>query len=293
MKVRPAYVIIFFLLIAAVFELYYTRLPATFERTAGVMGTTVRVKVTGPGAPRETMRAVDEIKRLDRLLSKFNPAGEIGLINRLAGRAPLEVSQDTFDVLKLAVKVDRLSHGAFDITLGQPESLILDERNRKVEIRTQSTEHRTQGLDLGGIGKGYAVEAARRLLLKQGVKSAIIDMHSSMAVIGNGWRIGVQDPRRRKNVLEIITLNDGESLSTSAQYEQPGHLIDPRTGKPADKCLSVTVVGKDAGLADALSTAIFVLGPSEGMRLAKSAGVRAIIIDKNGIIHDNFGLKLR
>ncbi|MDD5593579.1 MAG: FAD:protein FMN transferase [Candidatus Margulisbacteria bacterium] len=288
MKVRPAYVIFIFLLIAAVFELYYTRLPVTFERTAGVMGTTVRVKVTGPGAPQETARAIDEIKRLDRLLSKFNPDGEIGLINRLAGRAPLEVSADTFDVLKLAVKVDRLSHGAFDITLGQPAGLILDQANRKVKI-----DNRKLKIDLGGIGKGYAVEAARRLLLKQGVKSAIIDMHSSMAVIGNGWRIGVRDPRRRENVLEVITLNDGESLSTSAQYEQPGHLIDPRTGQPADKCLSVTVVGKDADLADALSTAIFVLGPSEGMRLAKSAGVRAIIVDKNGIIHDNFGLKLR
>lgn len=269
MKIRPLYIFIIFLLLLTGIELFYTSLPITFERTSKVMGTTVRIKVVGPGAPHWTMRAINEINRIDRLFSKFNPDSEIGLLNRLAGRAPLQVSADTFNVLKLAEKVKRASRGAFDVKYG------------------------TQGIDLGGIGKGYAVESARRLLLKKGVRRAIIDMHSSIAVIGNGWRVGVRDPRDEGRILDVIVLNDGEALSTSAQYEQPGHIIDPRTGKPAAKCLSATVIARDAALADALSTAVFVLGPKEGMMLAEKMNVKALIVDKNGIIRGNLRMNSR
>ncbi len=268
MKLRLFYLAAGLLLLLIGIELFYTRIPLTYERTAQVMGTTVRVKVSGAGAPHWTMRAIYEIKRLDRVFSKYDQGSEVSLLNRLAGRAPLQVSADTANVLKMAREVNRASRGAFDVNL-------------------------KQGLDLGGIGKGYAVETARRLLLKKGVKRAIIDMHSSIAVIGSGWRIGVQDPRNREKTLGVVVLNDGEALSTSAQYEQPGHIIDPRTGKPADKCLSVTVVTSDAALADALSTAVFVLGPAEGMKLLSRYKAKSLIIDRNGTLYDNLGAKLR
>ena len=296
MKIRPVYFVIGLLLIMIGIELFYTQIPLSYERTARVMGTTVRVKVKGPGAPHWAMRAIYEMGRIDRLFSKFNPDSEIGLINRLAGRAPLQVSADTFDVLKMAVEINRASKGAFDVTLGRPKALVLDEVNRKVFIRTSNVERRTSGLDLGGIGKGYAVESARRLLLKMGVKSAIIDMHSSIAVIGDGWRVGIRDPREKREeqgLAGTIVLNNGEALSTSGQYEQPGHIIDPRTGRPAKKCLSVTVVAYDAALTDALSTAVFVLGPADGIKLLRKYGAKAFIIDKNGTIYDNLGVKLR
>jgi thiamine biosynthesis lipoprotein len=129
-----------------------------------------------------------------------------------------------------------------------------------------------------------------------GVKSAIIDMHSSIAVIGDGWRVGIRDPREKREeqgLAGTIVLNNGEALSTSGQYEQPGHIIDPRTGRPAKKCLSVTVVAYDAALTDALSTAVFVLGPADGIKLLRKYGAKAFIIDKNGTIYDNLGVKLR
>lgn len=259
---------IFLLLLLLAIESYYSILPISAERSAAMMGTTVRVKVQGPGASHWAQRALGEMHRLDKLLSNFNPQSEISLINQLAGKAPLQVSPDTKACLELAEKVKRLSGGAFDICWSGK-------------------------IDLGGIGKGYAVEAARRLLVKKRVRSAIIDAHSSIAVIGDGWRIGVRDPRDKEKLLGVVVLNDGEALSTSAQYEQPGHIIDPRAGKPADKCLSVTVVAEDAALTDALSTAVFVLGPEAGMALVKRLGGRALIIDKNGMIYDNLGLKLR
>ncbi|MFA6549074.1 MAG: FAD:protein FMN transferase [Candidatus Margulisiibacteriota bacterium] len=221
----------------------------TSEITIPVMGTTVRVKVSGPLAFWRARQAVAEIKRLEKI---FRPVTD---------------SPDTVRVLALAEAVKKASHGAFDV--------------------------RWSGkIDLGGIGKGYAVEVARRVLLKNGVKSAIIDMHSSIAVIGDGWKIGIFDPRT-KCFFKRIVLNDKEALSTSGQYEQPGHIIDPRTGKAADKCMSVTVVCKDAALADALSTAIFVLGPTKGISLAAKIGARTLIVDKNGKTYDNLSVKLR
>jgi len=119
-------------------------------------------------------------------------------------------------------------------------------------------------------------------------------MHSSIAVIGDGWKIGIFDPRTKetKYFFKRIVLNDKEALSTSGQYEQPRHIVDPRTGKPSDKCMSVTVVCKDAGLADALSTAIFVLGRVEGEKLAAKMGAKTFIIDKNGKTYDNLSSKL-
>lgn len=286
----------------AALELFYAFAPIPFERSAPVMGTTVRIKVTGKNAAHWAQRAIWEIKRLERSFSLFDKCSEIALINELSGRAPLQVSPDTFSVIKMAVEVNKLSRGAFDITMGQPSHLVIDEKNGKVMIRARNTprlcseqaDHGAQSIDLGGIGKGYAVEAARRLLLKHGVKSAIIDMHSSIAVIGDGWKIGIRDPRVKgqgassKKLLGVIVLNNSDALATSGQYEQPGHIIDPRTGKKADKCLSVTVIAKDAGLADALSTAVFVLGPVEGMKLVNKLGVKVIIVDKNGKIHRNF-----
>jgi thiamine biosynthesis lipoprotein len=275
MKVRPAYYLMLFLLVLTGLELWQTWLPLPFERSTRVMGTTVRVKVTGPGSPHWTRRALYELQRLDRLFNRFDEKSEISLLNRLAGKAPLQLSADTAAVLKMAQEVRRASHGAFNVRL------------------------KDSSIDLGGIGKGYAVESARRLLLKKGVKSAIIDMHSSIAVIGGPWRIGILDPSSQSAVsssqktLKVVTLNNGEALSTSGQYQQPGHIVDPRTGKPADQCLSVTVVADDAALADALSTALFVLGPRDGISLLRHYKVKAFIVDRNGKIYDYLSTKLR
>jgi thiamine biosynthesis lipoprotein len=122
-------------------------------------------------------------------------------------------------------------------------------------------------------------------------------MHSSIAVIGDGWRVGIQGPRVQglgsRKIIGVVVLNNGDALSTSGQYEQPGHIVDPRSGKPADKCLSVTVVAKDAALADALSTAVFVLGPADGWQLLEKFKAKAFVIDRNGKTYDNLGLKLR
>ena len=263
---------------------YFLRLP---EQSSKAMGTGVTVK--GENASL----AVAEIKRLDDLLSQFNPSSEVSQINQNAGKHPVLVSEDTYNAINQAYQMSELSKGAFDVTLGKGGSyrdIILDRGRKRVYLRKAGMK-----IDLGGIGKGYAVESARRILQEKGTKKALIDLRSSIAVIGGSWKIGIFDPRNHQNeILGAVNLNDGDALSTSGQYEQTGHIIDPRVGKVADKCLSVTIIAKDAGLADALSTAVFVLGPVDGMKLVKSlSDVKVVIVDNKGIIYDNFGFKLR
>ncbi|OGB88017.1 hypothetical protein A3H38_05920 [candidate division WOR-1 bacterium RIFCSPLOWO2_02_FULL_46_20] len=262
MKLRLPYLLLIGLLLVA-FSLarIYSRGQMDAEKNDFIMGTPVRVKVHGPNAHRLVTLAFNEIKRFDRLLSTFKPESEVSLLNKGAG---LELSPETAECLKLADEIFRLSGGAFNI-------------------------RHSGKIDLGGIGKGFAVEKARQLIMKSGAESGIIDMRSSIAVFGDRtWTVGVRHPLDKDKILGTIELKDEESLSTSGNYERGQHIIDPRKGRPADLCQSVTVVGTNAATVDALSTAIFVLGPQHGLN------VRALIVDKEGqIIDDNSGVKLR
>ena len=263
-------------LILAIFWAVSNRSPIV---SSEAMGTFVTVK------GEHAAEAIKEIKRLDHLFSKFDPNSEVSRINAAAGRSQLKVSDDTFNAIAQAIEVSRLSEGAFDITLGRNGSwrdMLIDPDKKTIYLKKAGMK-----IDLGGIGKGYAVEQAREILRGKGAKKALIDMHSSIAAIGGPWRIGVTDPRAQDTVLGVVLLNDGDALSTSGQYEQPGHIIDPRTGMKADQCLSVTIIGKDAGLADALTTAVFVLGPEKGMELIIKMKVRGIIVGKSGKIVRN------
>ncbi len=261
MKVRPLYLLIILLLIAFAFARIYPKVIYSAEKKAFLMGTPVRVKIKGPDASRLAKLAIEEIRRLDQLFSKFNPQSEIYQLN--LGKE-IQLSPDTSRILKQAKRFSKLSRGAFDITLGRSNAKI----------------------DLGAIAKGYAVESARSLLLKKGAQSGMIDMRSSISVFGpKSWKVGVQHPREKEKLIGIIELSDGQSLATSGDYERGKHIIDPRTGKPASGCQSVTLIGKDATEIDALSTAVFVLGPREGMGLIESlSGIEGLIVDVNGRI---------
>jgi thiamine biosynthesis lipoprotein len=257
---------------------------AVKEETSLAMGTIVTVKGNCASV------AIAEIKRLDQLFSKFDSSSEVSRINAAAGRSPVKVSDDTFNAIAQALWVSKLSGGAFDITLrrnGSWQDVLLNRTKNSVFLKKAGIE-----IDLGGIGKGCAVQSARELLRSLGVKKALIDMRSSIAAIGGPWKIGLQDPQRSGAMMGVITLNDGDALSTSGQYEQPGHIINPLNGKVANQCISVTIVAKDASLADALSTAVFVLGPDRGMKLIRSLpDTECLIIDSKGKLIPSSGFK--
>ncbi len=158
-------------------------------------------------------------------------------------------------------------------------------------------------MGLGGIAKGYAVDSAISLVDAMGIKNIIIkaggDMRVQGTVGGKLWSIGIRHPRSKDKLLASLPLKD-ISISTSGDYEHffikdrvlYHHIIDPRTGFPARGCRSVTIIGPDTMTTDALSTAVFVLGPKKGMDLVESLrGIETIIVDSDGVLHTSSGVR--
>jgi len=296
MKTNARYIFVIALLILLSAGIYYFRSYYNAEKSSYIMGTPIRIQVSGPHAPRLVEKAMAEIRRLEDLFSKFDPKSETSLINRMAGVAAVSVSDDTLDCIKIGEEISTLSDGAFDITLGNSGDLRVDRDGKEVYLKRAGME-----IDLGGVGKGYAAESAAGLLLKNGAKNGMIDMRSSIAVFGlpagrrgpKTWEIGIQHPRKRDELLGKVTLVGGQSLSTSGDYERGGHIMDPRSGRPTTSCQSVTVIGKNMAETDALSTAVFVLGPETGMRLIESLpNIEGLIVDAEGKMHTSAGFVL-
>ncbi len=252
MPKRLIFFVLFVLFIIFSFIVYYQTANNSTEIINFAMDTPLRVKIEGANSAAYAKMAIAEIKRLDKLFNRFDPSSEVSCFNRGEKFKP---SKDVVAVLALAERMRQVSFGAFNVRY-----------NGKI--------------DLGGIGKGYAVESARCLLMKNGAESGIIDTHSSIAVWGNRvWKIGIQDPEDKSKLLTVVELQNGQALSTSGNYERGKHIIDPRTHKAADECKSVTLIGRNAGELDALSTAVFVLGPIKGKKLIKNMSeIKAIII---------------
>jgi thiamine biosynthesis lipoprotein len=238
--------------------------------------------------------ALAESERLEETLSIFRDASEIARVNQLGAMAPVPVSDETFELLALCARLSELTGGAFDITSGplsrcwrfverDPRLPAADELDRARTLvgmhhlrldaigRTVALAAQGVAINLGAIGKGYAVQAVAATLWSHGVRSALVSAgHSSVAAIGgggDGWTIDIASRRPGVGRLARLRLRDA-ALGTSGTGEQGfeidgvryGHVIDPRTGWPSSGILSATVVTGDAAWADALATAFFVGG---------------------------------
>lgn len=258
------------------------------------------------------------LSRVDSLMSNWTTRSEVARLNALpAGRASV-VEPQTARVLATAFAVGAESEGAFDITVeplvrawgflggkphvprpGEADSAFAKVGWRNVAFDASSRKFTKQiagaRIDLGGIAKGHGVDAAAESLLARGIHHALVDVSGNMRALGrpapstgsDTWRIGVRDPRDRRPYFARLGLQDGEGVSTSAKYEQfvaadgvtYGHIIDPRTGFPAAGLIAVTVFAPNATLADAWSTALFVLGPDGAKQKARSLpDVHAILV---------------
>lgn len=286
------------------------------------LGTFVEITVSGLNKPEREIRegvnkAFAEINRIERLLSRFIPQSDIGRINTFACREPVKVTAETIRVLEKAIEFSRRTRGAFDVTIYPLLELwgITDKEKsprhipaapqiaqalqkvgyQYIEIaREKNTVFFTREgmtIDLGGIAAGYAVDRAVGILKAAGISSALINAGGDIYALGvkgkTKWQIGLKHPRRQKEMLTILALQD-EAVATSGDYQnfveiegrRYSHIVNPRTGYPcADVPASVTVISDDCTTADALSTALFVLGPQEGGELIdKVEGAEAIIV---------------
>jgi thiamine biosynthesis lipoprotein len=277
-----------------------------------MMGTIIEVTSPEKKAPAIVF---NEIKRIEDLLSRYKADSEVSRLNR-SGK--LKVSPDTFYIIKKSKEFWQASNGAFDITVAPlvdlwgftdkkyhlpsqdeinpimnlvgSDKIILQENDNVIEFGVAGMK-----IDLGGIAKGYALDCAADKLRKAGIKSCLINAGGQVYCLGdkfgNPWRIAMVDPSG-KGFAGVLGLKN-KSASTSGDYEQffikdnkrYAHILDPKTGSPADSGVAaVTVVAKDGLTADALSTAIFVLGKEKGKALAKRfPGTEVKIIERKDV----------
>ena len=285
-----------------------------------VMGTVVEITVAHPDreiAQAAMEGAFSEFERIDHLLSGYEESSEVTRINREAPLAAVEVGEELLLLLEKSLEISRLSDGAFDVTIGPVMRLwnfdeggvvpsgediaavLADVGFDKVKVNAERRTVRLlsagAAIDMGGIGKGYAVDQAAARLREMGVDNAIIDAGGDLKLLGRKpgkdfWRIGVRHPRDAARLLVSLDLAE-TAVVTSGDYERffvdgekrYHHLLDPRTGYPASACQSVTVIAPDAVDADAYATAVFVLGPKKGLALLRSLpGVEGIVVDSDG-----------
>ncbi len=288
----------------------------TVRRTRLLMGTTVEIVAYGPAKvplDQAVNAAFEEMARLDLLLSDYREGSDVSRINRAT--SSLAVANETVEVLGLGLQYAEASSGAFDPTLGRLKALwdIGGPHQRVPSAEEIAAVLATTGyaaleldgfrvrksdpamtIDLGGIAKGYIVDRAVEVLQKLGVTSAAVNAGGDMYLLGRRgerpWRIGIQHPRKHQAVVATLGLED-RAVVTSGDYEKffehegvrYHHLFDPRTGTPARKCQSVTVISAHVADADALATALFVLGPEDGLRLLSGyPGSEAMLVDVSG-----------
>lgn len=240
--------------------------------------------------------ALREMQRLDGMLSNYKPRSEWSEMNRLAAQQPFKVSHELFELLAACVDYSRKSEGTFDISVGPLmkiwgfykgsghlpaegaiadalqrvgyQNIILDSKTRTVRFAREGVE-----LDPGGVGKGYAVDRMIGVLRNEGVRSALVSAGaSSMYALGDppnksGWEIHLMDPKNPLRSVESVTLRD-ESLSTSGSYEKFfyadgklwSHIMDPRTGRPSQAMLSVSVIAPRTLDSEVWAKPYYILG---------------------------------
>lgn len=276
-----------------------------------------------PEATEAALAALDEVDRLEDQLSYFRATSEVSRINQLAQAEPLPVDAQLFELLQLAVRLHAETDGALDVTAGPlsevwgfsrregtiPTSEQLDEARSRVgsdklelDPNGQTVRFGVAGMrvNLGAIGKGYALDRCAALLAERGIDDYMIHAgQSSVLARGSrarsasgpdakrpgGWTVGVHDPTRHGRRLAEIRLSD-RALATSGSEKQffrhkgrrYSHILDPRTGQPADGLLSATVVAPNALLADGLSTALFVLGADRAMAYCEARPELAVVL---------------
>lgn len=310
----------------------YNKKTAEIKYARNLIGTVVEIILVGKDEARLNMAAeaaFAEIKRLEGLMSHYKEGSDVSRINEASGKEAVTISKEALDVIESSIYVSQISNGAFDVTMGvlgkawhftkddkgeftppSPEEvkkllplvdyrgIIIDKKNSTVKLAKQGMR-----INLGGIAKGYIVGKAIETLKGHGIKKGIVHAGGDMVVFQEPndlpWNIGIQNPRDKDKIIGTLKVSNA-AISTSGDYERffikngvrYHHIIDPSTGFPANKSRAVTILAKEPMFADALSTAIFVMGPDIGMELIKRLpDVEGLIIDADGKMTISPGLK--
>ena len=277
------------------------------ERKVVLMGSKFQITVVANDssvANKQIDLAIEEIERIENLISEWQPHTQVSEVNRNAGIKPVKVDKELFELTKRALYYSKISNGAFDISTAALDKVwkfdgSMTEKPTEESI-AKSIEHvgyqhivldsvhstiflQKSGMKIGfgSIGKGYAADKGRELMQKLGVQAGIVNASGDIATWGtqpNGkpWRIGINNPFKRQHTAKILKLKNS-AVATSGSYEKYAeidgvryaHIINPKTGYPSTGLTSVTIYGPSSEFANALSTSIMVLGEKEGKKMAK------------------------
>lgn len=303
-----------------------------FKVATKLMGNQFEICVVAEDGDWANLRinaAINEIKRIEKLLTTFNDNSETNLINRNAGVAAVKVSVETFELIERSIRISDLTQGAFDITYGsmdkslwnfdtQMKSLpdketakemvrLINYRNIILDKSTTTVFLKDKGMRIGfgGIGKGYAAEMGKKIMKGMGVESGIVNASGDLSAWGlqpdgEEWTIGIADPNFSGHIFSFIKIT-GLAVATSGNYEKYilidgkkySHTINPRTGLPVTGIKSVTVITKNAEIADAMATPVTIMGVKTGLNMINQIkDIEVIIVDDYDKIYTSDNIRL-
>ena len=295
-----------------------------FKKEQSLLGSPFEITVVATDSVQAklyTDLAILEVKRIENLVSDWIPTTQISQVNQNAGIKPIKVDQEVFDLVERAIKISKLTSGAFDISYASMDkiwkfdgsmkqmpteeaikksvekvgyqNIILNPKDKTIFLKNKGMK-----LGLGGIAQGYIADKIKEVLQEKGCTSGLVNVSGDINTWGkqpNGqpWTVGIINPMNKNKVFATFILDDS-AVETSGSYEKfvvfngkrYSHIIDPRTGYPASGIVSVSVFAKQTELADALATGIFVLGIEVGLDLVNQLnGIDCIIVDDKGGVH--------
>ena len=318
---------LFFIAAAIAFVFLYKqpKKKIIYSKEALIMGTTFRMEFSHADSKKAIVledKVVKEIKRLEKKLSPYINDSEISIINRQAAIAPVKVSVEMLELLQFALEMGEKTDGVFDISYASvgryydfrskkaPNTNIIQEKLKAINYKniilnkadsSVSFISKECRINLGGFAKGYAAEVTAKILKQGDADYGQITIGGDTYLFGrkygkNGWRIGIKNPDRPKEAAILIQTTDS-AVSTSGNYERfffkngerIHHIINPKTGKSAKGIKSVTIIGKNGAMCDALSTTLLISGEQKGLALINSIpDYEAIMItDDDRVITSN------
>jgi len=292
---------------------------SVYKTSLKLMGNGFELSVVGDDvklAEQQIYSGVDEIRRIEKLLTTFSDDSQTNEINRSAGLQPVKVDQEVFDIIARSIKISDLTQGAFDITYGSIDkslwnfdinmkqlpdaetarkavrlinyrNIVLDPINTTVFLKEKGMR-----IGFGGIGKGYAAERAKLIMKQNGAKGGIVNAAGDLTTWGlqpggAKWTIGIVNPDLKNEAFSYMDVSD-MAVATSGNYEKfvtidgkkYSHTINPRTGLPVSGIKSVTIITTNAEVADAMATPVTIMGIRTGLDLINQMNnIEAIIVD--------------
>ena len=294
---------------------------AAFDSTLLLMGTRFELKAISDNqeqARKAVLAGIDEINRIEALISSHKGNTGTSRINQNAGLAPVPVDPELYNLIARCMKISKLTDGAFDITFGAMyriwkfdgslktfpladtiqkyqkltgyQKIVINPENHTVFLHEKG-----MSIGFGAIGKGYAANRAKQIMTKLGARGGFVNAAGDILFWGHNeldqkWNVAIASPFFQHEVIGGLEV-ENKAVVTSGNYEKNftidgktySHIIDPKTGYPTTEAVSVTIIGPDAELADALATAVSVLGVTDGLKFVnKLNGFECLIIDSKG-----------